>query len=30
MSPKQYRANNMHLSISPIGLFAKNCNFMLG
>lgn len=29
MSPKQYRANNMHLSISPIGVFAKNCNFML-
>ena len=29
MSPKQYRANNMHLSISPIGVFAENCNFML-
>lgn len=30
MSPKQYRANHLHLSISPIGVFAKNCNFMLG
>lgn len=29
MSPKQYRANHLHLSISPIGVFAKNCNFML-
>ena len=29
MSPKQFRAQNMRLSLSPIGVFAENCNFML-
>lgn len=29
ISPAEYRAHNVHLSLSPVGVFAENCNFIL-